>query len=379
MRSLSRTFLLLGLVTLAALVLPAGPALGQGKQKNADTKDVSFKSFDGVELKGTLYPNAGGKRDAVVLLLHDFDKKKGGSSQKHWPALAKALQSEGYVVLSFDFRGFGESTSVSEKFWKYSHNKLIARSGVKPPETINQKNFRPGYYPYLVNDIAAAKAYLDRLNDQKACNTSSVVVIGAGQGATLGAMWLANESRRKKDRNSGMAIPMAVMLDDEPESKDIAAAIWLSISQKIDTRVVSGPLRNWLIEAGRGKNTRIPMGFVYGGQDSTSDNLANSLVKAIKGNGKDSKVRVSTLALKGTKLAGSELLDPTLKLGTADSIRKYLDKVMDTRGMKEWRQRDVQNKAYYYVLPSRRTVLNKRSGDDAPAVDVSQFLPVGFP
>jgi len=382
MRSLSRNVLLLGLAALVAAGLPGSSALGQGAKKaKGETKDISFKSFDGVELKGTLYPNAAGKRDAVVLILHDFDPKKGGSSRKAWPTLARALQEDGYVVLSFDFRGFGESTSVSEKFWdtrKYPHNGLsyVNRRGAKLPETISaQKDFKPTYYPYLVNDIAAAKAYLDRLNDQKVCNTSSLIVIGAGRGATLGAMWMANECRRKKDKNSGVgAIGLPVLLD-EPESKDLACGVWLSISPFLGNKNLRAPLRSWMIEAGQ--RNKIPMGFAYGAKDTASDTISNEMARAIKGSGKV-KVRVAVAPIKGTNLSGVQLLAGNLS--TVNDIKKYLDRVMQDRGTKEQRDREVDKKAFYYDYTTggrRVRTLNKPVGQDAPAVDVGKFVP-GF-
>jgi len=382
MQSLSRTILLLGLVALVAAGLPGSSALGQGAKKaKGETKDVSFKSYDGVELKGTLYPNPSGKRDAVVLILHDFDAKKGGISRKDWPTLARALQEDGYVVLSFDFRGFGESTSVDEKFWntrKFPQNGpgYIIRRGAKLPETINaQRDFRAPYYPYLVNDIAAAKAYLDRLNDQKGCNTSSTIVIGAGKGATLGAMWMANECRRKKDKNSGAGVIGLPLLLDAPESKDLACGVWLSISPYIGKNVRSS-LKNWLVEA-TGPPNKIPMGFAYGAKDTMSDTLSNEMYKAIKGSGKV-KVRVSRAPIKGTSLAGSKLLESNLS--TVTDIKKYLNSVMQDRGTKEQRDREVEKKAFYYDYKvGGRTVrsLNKPVGQDSPSVDLSKFMSTG--
>src|SRR5262245_41278023 len=186
-----RTTLLPGLIALALLGPAATDALAQGKKAN--TKNIEFDTSDGVTIKGTLWPNAGGKRDAVVILLHNFDPDKGGNrSQDNWPLLAQMLYDDGYSVLSFDFRGFGDSKSVSKEFWNAGHNRapLLKNITAKPPDFIEyKKNFNSGYYTYLVNDIAAAKAYLDRRNDAKELNTSNVILIGAGQGATLGAMW----------------------------------------------------------------------------------------------------------------------------------------------------------------------------------------------
>ena len=366
MRSLSRTFLLLGLAALTAALLPGGLARGQEKKKDADTKDVSFKTFDGAELKGTLYPNASGKRDAVVLLLHDFDSKKGGSSQKDkLPELAKALQEDGYVVLSFDFRGFGESKNVDKsKFWKYPHNRYI-KGAVRMPESIEYNNFMRGYYPYLVNDIAAAKAYLDRLNDQKICNSSSLIVIGAGQAAALGSLWMFNETKRRKDKNSGSGGLMPIVLDD-PESKDLACGFWLTISPTIEGR--SARLQSWLYDVGQ--RNKVPMGFMLGKNDTRNDNLVSGVVKSIR-NGK-TKVKVGVARIAGTNLVGARLLEKNL--GTEKLIRKFLAEVMEARGQKEWRERDIDKKAYYYTNPMGKILkLNKPSGAEAPAVDLQQL------
>jgi alpha-beta hydrolase superfamily lysophospholipase len=356
---------LLGFAALALAVLPAGPAFGQGKK--GESKEVSFNSHDGVELKGTLYPNAAGKRDgAVVLLLHNFDSKKGGSSQKeNLPALAKALHADGYVVLSFDFRGFGDSKSVNkDKFWKFPHNKNL-RGALKQAETIDQKDFKSPYYPYLVNDIAAAKAYLDRLNDQGACNTSNLLIVGAGQGATLGAMWMANECRRKMDKNPPGVAAFAPMLD-EPESRDLAGAIWLTMSPRLENKTL--PIRTWLRDVG--KTNKVPMAFYYGENDLTGANFAKSAIGNLKGRGKGLEL-TGTKAVKGTRLTGSKLLEKTL--GTDTAMKAYFNKVMEARGNKEQRKRDVTNRVYYYVS-GKRFWPNKRAGEEAPPVDVTHLL-----
>src|SRR5579884_2957405 len=136
------------------------------------SKRVNFTTFDEVELSGTFYRSApaGGKKDkdAVVLLLHDFRHLKGGSSQEDgWHQLAGQLQKEGYAVLSFDFRGFGNSKSVSPKFWEFPHNRQGIKGASKknPPASIDEKDFSPNYFINLVNDIAAARAYLNIKND----------------------------------------------------------------------------------------------------------------------------------------------------------------------------------------------------------------------
>src|SRR4051794_12638312 len=104
----------LALALAMALLGLAGQPIAAQKVKKDNSKKVPLTTCDGVELQASLWPNAGGKKDATVLLLHNFDRAKGGGShQDGWDDLAGLLHQEGYTVISFDFRGFGESKSVA--------------------------------------------------------------------------------------------------------------------------------------------------------------------------------------------------------------------------------------------------------------------------
>ena len=281
MFSLSRLrTLILGCALFVTLV-SAGSSRGQGMGSN----DVEFKTFDGVKLSGKLYAGVGGKGkpDATVLLIPNFDLKKGGGIQQEgYDTLAKGLQSEGYTVLSFDFRGFGDSKTVDPVvFWKQNHNLTNVKSkrvGGKLAAAIDHKDFITNYVQYFVNDIAAAKAFLDQENDNKSCNSSNVVVIGAGYGATLGAMWVANECRRRKD----LAILGGVPMLGDIEAEDIAGAVWLSLQPSLPGGK-NVPLTKWIVEGGRAN--KIPMAFIHGKNDSVAGKVAANMSEAIKGKG----------------------------------------------------------------------------------------------
>src|SRR4051794_24073060 len=102
------------LASLVCLPLLSLPSLAQGK---ADK--VRFSTIDGVEIMGNFYhakPQA-----PVVMLLHAFESS---SRTKDWTNLAESLQKAGYAVLSFDFRGHGESTEVDPAlFWNTPANR----------------------------------------------------------------------------------------------------------------------------------------------------------------------------------------------------------------------------------------------------------------
>src|SRR5262245_47129501 len=102
MTFLTRSRLLLAFGLVVAALAACTPVLAQGAKKERSVK-IDFKSGDGVTLVGRYYA-AGGrkKRDAVVLILHDFKKNKGGSSKAlGYQNLAAALQDDGYAVFSF--------------------------------------------------------------------------------------------------------------------------------------------------------------------------------------------------------------------------------------------------------------------------------------
>jgi len=307
-----------------------------------------------------------------VLLLHDFDHKKGGGrTQDGWGKLAEDLQKAGYAVLSFDFRGFGESTEVSkETFWdtkNYPHNSPInVKYKGKPPESIDHKNFSTSYYAYLLYDVAAAKAYLDRANDRKEVNSSNLIIIGAGQGATLGAAWLANEAARRRDKrppNMAFGLPNPRIDLAEPESKDVAGCLWLSISPSIGSRSVGTSLRGtngWLTQAV--KTSKVPMAFYYGETEKGGADFSAGLVKSLKAIEKD---LVIGSPVKDTNLSGSKLLP---KANTA--ILQSLEKVMKVRGNREQVSKKVEDSAYYYQTPQGRLMVNKKAGDEVPPVSL---------
>ena len=93
----------------AAVLLAVGLIVPlQAQNEPVDKEDVSFKTFDGVLLKGSYYKSAKGGNSPVVMLLHKFG---GSRAQGDWEKLAVRLQKKGYAVMAFDFRGHGTSTT----------------------------------------------------------------------------------------------------------------------------------------------------------------------------------------------------------------------------------------------------------------------------
>lgn len=73
-----------------------------GTAADVQKKDVALKTADGVTLKGT-YLSPGGPGPAI-LLLHQCNMDRHA-----WDGLAGDLAKAGFHVLTFDFRGYGDS------------------------------------------------------------------------------------------------------------------------------------------------------------------------------------------------------------------------------------------------------------------------------
>ncbi|MFM7113977.1 MAG: hypothetical protein ACKO26_22825 [Planctomycetota bacterium] len=371
-------------MTAAALVLIASFASAQAAEAKADK--VKFDTVDGVTLIGKFYPGSKGKKGSTFLLLHSFEKGKGGSSaQDGWADLAGALQADGHSVLSFDFRGHGESTGVSQDFWNIlpenpmtgqvgnPHNKILGTPKANTANVLDASRFPPKYFFYLVNDISADKAFLDSKNDSGELNSSDLYVIGAGEGATIGALWMAQEFSRKRVEliSSGPMIkpggnpfrPKVVTSTGikkiyEPEGKDIVAGIWLNLSPRVAGQTV--PMQAWLkdITLRRGKD-RVQMAFLYGEKDDAAKKEAKGFLSMIRPGFDPDKPKpmpkgkegakpavgdqefTNILAIKDSNLAGSKLLRKELQ--TIGFIQSYVKNYNTQHVAQDSEKRDMRS------------------------------------
>ncbi|HZT80344.1 MAG TPA: alpha/beta fold hydrolase [Gemmataceae bacterium] len=299
-------------------------------QKAAKGKDVTFETADGVRLSGTFYASSSPKVNAseapAVLLLHELE---GNSNEAGWEELATELSKRGFAVLAFDFRGHGNSTTISDlnAFWSKVENRqsIPGFIGSLPPasqkkDTISFKDFkgRTQYYPVLVNDILAARMYLDKQNDAGQCNSANIFIIGAKDGATLGAMWAVSEQYRYPARRQFPGGPL--QREQTAEGKNIAGCIWLSANGYVGSRRMSTSSHLRVL----GKDKKIPMVFVYGEKDLAAKQFADSAKQSAMGDDAITKKFTVALPVKG----GTEKLRGRLLLGkgldTTEKIGNYL-------------------------------------------------------
>jgi pimeloyl-ACP methyl ester carboxylesterase len=87
-------------VVASVSVLVAGCDEDQPAAAGAGTRTVTFATEDGVTLSGHLF----GSGEAGIILAHMYP-----ADQTSWYPTAERLAQEGYLVLTFDFRGYGDS------------------------------------------------------------------------------------------------------------------------------------------------------------------------------------------------------------------------------------------------------------------------------
>ncbi len=255
---------------------------------------MSFTSVDGVKLQGQFYKSPKGAASPVVLMLHDY---KANPDEAAWTDMAKLLVQKDYNVFRFDFRGHGKSTDIDPTlFWDTRTaagliNKAFVR--IPPGFTVATKNtikvdeFRDDkYYPVLVQDIAAARNQIDLLNDTGAVNSSTIYLLGAGNAASLGMLFIASEWMRENKKPNVPVPPQFVgptrrlFPGHDAAGLDIGGAIWLSPA--IPRGITSLNLKAWVLSPDtiRMRN-ETPMLFVHADGDQSASRVSDTFFNSV--------------------------------------------------------------------------------------------------
>jgi hypothetical protein len=303
------------------------------------TRRVTFRTVDHAQIVGTLYPGKRGKKGACVLMLHELGQD---CQVKSWERLAEALQEEGHTVLTFDFRGHGDSKHVLRDFWGFQVNRNlpIYRRGKpedEPPQTIDARDFSPEYLPWMIHDIAAARTFLDRLHEDRhsPVNTANLMVFGAGSGAVLGSLWLASEAIRYDATGSGKDFKLVGL-----KNRDILRAVWLGIDKKWRDRTF--PVERWVEWAHQVyPDSMVPLEFLYGAEDAETARIVGEVSGGKNGVSKP---------IPGARLAGMMLLE---KEPQAEKfIREHLVKVLKQHDYRSWNPRRPEKQRSYWGFPT---------------------------
>jgi len=93
----------LTLLVFSVLCLTFSMGIPQSKTEPLRKQEVTFKTADGVSLKGSFY--SAGKPGPGILLSHMCD----GNGRESWDGLATQLAQNGFHVLTWNYRGVGDS------------------------------------------------------------------------------------------------------------------------------------------------------------------------------------------------------------------------------------------------------------------------------
>ncbi len=366
---------------LVGLALAPESAPGQGAKELEPPEKVRFDTADGVRLHGKFYRSTA-KGAPAVIMLHNLGLGES-SSKERWIELAKTLQQY-FSVLTFDFRGHGDSIEIEPSLYcKYPNNMKITKGAGLNKTKLDWKDIDKNNYPVFCNDIAAAKSYLERTkNDLGMCNTQNTIVIGVEQSAALAAIWANSEWYRYK---IDFQPPFyQVRPENRPEGQYLSALVCLSITSKLGTQTL--PLSRTLDFSG--KQNAMPIAFIHtDGDPKDKESLrdketARSLEKAIKGTAKAGETKyqfTKAVEIKGAgKLKGVDLLLNSLK--TAEYLNGYLKAVVD-ENRQEWTAREFVKNKYAWkinpnpnVLPIPAKVFNFQN-----PFPPSQIFPPGLP
>jgi pimeloyl-ACP methyl ester carboxylesterase len=320
-----------------------------------EVQKVAFHTADGVTLVGSWYPGAKGQDSPCAMLLHEARESRRVPG---WDGLARALQDKGFAVLAFDFRGHGDSSAVARTFWDEPTNRTLVRGRVG--DTVSFKGFDDRYWPVLVNDIAAARMFLDQKNDLKECNASRVVLIGAQEGAALGVLWLAAEWSRYE------VIPGA--LTRLPEGKTVTGVVCLSLGPTLLGRASKVPDCLQIVAGDR----KLPVAMLFSGDDAGSADFARQTLR-------DLRLRMGNPGLTGLRsIPGTRGMGHHLLQGgeTADKIILHQVVTFDEQSTARWAARESDKKAYIWQVP-RSTPLKAKSESDK-TIGMIPLIPLGL-
>jgi hypothetical protein len=331
----------------------------------ADDAAIRIVTSDGVTLRGNFL--AGNKKSPCVLLLHDLGELQ---HEKHWRKFAEKLHKEGFAVLQFHFRGHGRSTEVDpDLFWspQNSANRKFIKSERK--EEVEFAKFNSGYHQYLINDIAAAKSYLDRKNDAGECNSSNLILLANGKSGALAAAWINAEMNRYRILPPPF-LGAPAQLAEHPEGANLLGAVFVNLTSQIGKRKIALSIAL----QGASRRYKVPMLFFYGGDNGAAKTLAKEIEKSIDPGDK--------LAFTGvTEIPESDAKDAEKRLATDSDLQKkllrYLKEIQEDRG-KDWLDRESREARFYWrnpYAPNSLISFNPNNDSNPPFVSYDLFLP----
>lgn len=320
------------LVALAlAVVIPLSTDAQDGKTPDLPAPEAfTCVTADGVKIVGDFYPpgRGRGQRAPCVILLHPVGPGKSSSSRKDFGAMPRRLQAEGLAVVAFDFRGYGESQTVDPA--RYWQEQPLGAKINKNATRIDGRDFRGiRDFAAMMNDLVAVKVWLNGKNNQKACDSHNVGLVGVEQAALIGLAWLVNEhqdANRRLDADSKV---------DRYEGEDVAAVFWLGMGDRLGAeRVGMDQLQRWLTYLRDKKTQTLVVMSESDGNAKLLWDRAEKWIKPAKEKDREAFLQTKVRRVKGTPLVGLKLLEHDA-FELAPEVAQFLDSTLSATN-KRW-------------------------------------------
>lgn len=293
--------LILGWLTLSS-------AAGWPAQEEAGPERFTCETADGVTLVGDFYPpgKAKGERAPCVVLLHAVGPGRATASRGDFGKLPVALQREGFAVVTFDFRGHGESRQIDPVRYYDIYPPTRQLANPAAANKIDSRDFRtPLEVAALANDLIAVKVWLNKQNNLKRCHSHKVGLVGVEQSGLIALLFAINEHR---DTNRPLEISAARSgTENRFEGEDLSALVWLSTTDRLGAdRLDANLVQAWL----QFTQTRsLPLLAVFGEDDQAAKEFWARASSALRPRERDGQVGSSLRRIKGTSLTGLKLLE----------------------------------------------------------------------
>jgi alpha-beta hydrolase superfamily lysophospholipase len=340
-------------VPMLLFAVPAATGVWSQARAADGRESATLTTGDGAKLSARYFPSDKGAKAPVVIVLDDLGDE---ARPTMCDDVATQLSKDGCAVLCFEFRGCGHSRDVEPEFWDNANNKQMVK-GYKEgelPETIRFTDFKPGYLPTLVNDVAAARAYLERRNDTRECNTGQIFLIGFGRGAAIGQLWLASEWSRY--RVTGVQNRIAT----KPEGRDVAGYVWINPALSLGQQPV--PMLDLMKRTAAKRSTLA--GLILADGDSAKERFAKQCQEVLNVRGKSPLV--ATYTVRGDSSSRGEV---------AGQIGKFIAGMRKLQELPLWTNRNFGDRRYAWAFPGAAPVQAKDEGEDNfQPVPVDQLL-----
>ena len=190
-------------------VKPA-PKVDEKARDELRERTVGISTSDGLSLNGYWFQGTAADKNAPDAVL--MFPAPGNKVTDAWIGLAKKLSEKNFSVLLFDWRGCGMNDTASagariladkEAFWRETYNQRLLKPqrpyeerGLDYRSIVGKSDGRLYYRDFMLNDLMAARFYLDKMNDNGKCNTNRVWIVTEKDGGPVALAFIASEFNR---------------------------------------------------------------------------------------------------------------------------------------------------------------------------------------